>query len=482
MELSLFRDKVLLGNIKFLLVRIARELDYLHSVKQRCRDRRNVICSGYEHNLAEVKFNLDIAIHERTVLLAVENLKQCRRRITLVVGAELINLIKENDRVLSSRLLNRINNPAGHCADIGFSVTSDFRLIACTAEGYSRKATTHCRCNALCNRCFTHAGRTYKAKGLTVAALGKGTNGKRLNNSLLNLFQSVVIMVKHLSCVCKIELVNRVFVPRQFKTGFKINPVDRCLRRGRRHLFKPCALLEELFLRLFFKSERKNFFPKLVTFRLRRQSVVQLVGNNFHLLMEIIFTLTLVDIFLNLLIDLVFELHQIALARKQAANLFQTLERIHLVKNLLALFIFDHYIRSDVVGKLARIGLFEHVKNNFGRHLRNDLRIILKIVLGLAHKCGRIVFVVRLNADLTANSDIRNQVRIALEHINHCRPRYSVHGDTNRIAVRQSENVADLSNCAYFIKFINVGLVVPDILLSDKENLLIVSHSRLDRL
>ena len=58
--------------------------------------------------------------------------------------------------------------------------------------------------------------------------------------------------------------------------------------------------------------------------------------------MQIIITLALVDIFLNLLIYLVFELHQVALVCKQTTDLFKPLERIEFVKNLLALLVFEH--------------------------------------------------------------------------------------------------------------------------------------------
>ena len=60
--------------------------------------------------------------------------------------------------------------------------------------------------------------------------------------------------------------------------------------------------------------------------------------------MQIIITLALVDILLNLLIYLVFELHQVALVGKQTTDLFKTLERIDFVENLLAFLVFKHDI------------------------------------------------------------------------------------------------------------------------------------------
>ena len=40
--------------------------------------------------------------------------------------------------------------------------------------------------------------------------------------------------------------------------------------------------------------------------------------------------------------------------------------------------------------------------------------------------------------------------------------------------------MTDFCNSAYFIKLIKVGLIIPDVLLSDKENLLIIRHGSFD--
>ena len=150
---------------------------------------------------------------------------------------------------------------------------------------------------------------------------------------------------------------------------------------------------------------------------MRRKTVVQLLGNHLHLLIEIVFTLALVDIFLNSLIDLILNLHQVALVGKHTAYLFKPLERIYLVEYLLTLLVFKHNIRSDIIGKLARIVLFKHVENDLGRHLRNDLSVIFKIVLGLTDERSRIVLVVGTDHRLTAYLHIGDEIRLALEHI-----------------------------------------------------------------
>jgi len=206
-QFRLLRYKMLLSNIKLFLIRVTRQLNDFHSVKQGSGDSRSIVRRCDKHNLAQVKFKLDIAVNKRAVLFAVKSFKQCRRRVALVVRAELVDFVKQNDRILSSCLLNCIYNPARHCADIGFSVASNFSLIACAAERNSRKASAHRRCNAFGNRGFTDTRRTYKAKRLTVTAVRKRTYGKSFDNSFLDLVEAVMIAVEHLSRMSKVKLV-----------------------------------------------------------------------------------------------------------------------------------------------------------------------------------------------------------------------------------------------------------------------------------
>ena len=149
---------------------------------------------------------------------------------------------------------------------------------------------------------------------------------------------------------------------------------------------------------------------------------------------------------------------------------------------MLTLFVFEHDVRADIVGKLARIVLFKHIENYLGRHLRNNLGVVLKIVLRLTNQSGCIVLVVGFNADFTADFNVRNQIRLALKHINHSCPCDTVNRNTNRVTVRQAQDMTDFCNRAYFIKFVNIRLIVSDVLLGDEKNLLIVRHGGFDSL
>ena len=117
------------GDLEFFLVSIAGQLNDVHTVQQRPRDHTGVVGRGDKQYVAQVKGKIDIMILEGIVLLRIQHLQQRRGRITLVIRAQLINFIQQNQGVSSARLVNGGNDPAGHGAYVGPSVSPDIRFI-----------------------------------------------------------------------------------------------------------------------------------------------------------------------------------------------------------------------------------------------------------------------------------------------------------------------------------------------------------------
>src|SRR3546814_2357356 len=65
------------------------DLDDLHAVEQRLRHPQRVR-RGREHHIRQVVVDLEVVILEAVVLLRIEHLEQCRRRVAAVVLAELV--------------------------------------------------------------------------------------------------------------------------------------------------------------------------------------------------------------------------------------------------------------------------------------------------------------------------------------------------------------------------------------------------------
>ena len=105
---------MLLGDMELLFRRVAAELNDLHAVIERRGDIRSDVRRGYEQHLAQIIWNLKIIVPEGIVLFGIEHFEQRGGRIALVVAAELVDLIEQNERIRAARLLNSGNYSAGH--------------------------------------------------------------------------------------------------------------------------------------------------------------------------------------------------------------------------------------------------------------------------------------------------------------------------------------------------------------------------------
>ena len=101
--LELLRDQVLARDGELLAPRVAGDLEDLHAVAERRRDRVGDVRGRDEHHVREVVRDLEVVIGERVVLLGVEHLEQRRRGIAAEVVADLVDLVEHEDRVDRAR-------------------------------------------------------------------------------------------------------------------------------------------------------------------------------------------------------------------------------------------------------------------------------------------------------------------------------------------------------------------------------------------
>jgi len=75
-----------------------------------------------------------LMVEERSVLLGIEHLQKCARRISIHPSSNFINLIKHNKRVLSPYTLEGLDYLARECSNIGSPVTFDLRHVGQTTN------------------------------------------------------------------------------------------------------------------------------------------------------------------------------------------------------------------------------------------------------------------------------------------------------------------------------------------------------------
>ena len=112
-----------------------------------------------EQHVGQVEVDLEVVVAERVVLRRVEHLEQRRRRVAAVVGADLVDLVEQHDRVHRARLADRADDAAGQRADVGAPVAADLGLVAHAAEGDADELAAQRPGDRLAQRRLADAGR-----------------------------------------------------------------------------------------------------------------------------------------------------------------------------------------------------------------------------------------------------------------------------------------------------------------------------------
>ena len=74
---TLLRNDVTLGDLQLLRFGVARDLDDLHTITERVRNRVQLVCRCNEEHLREIKLHLQIVVLEGCVLLGIEHFEKC---------------------------------------------------------------------------------------------------------------------------------------------------------------------------------------------------------------------------------------------------------------------------------------------------------------------------------------------------------------------------------------------------------------------
>ena len=180
-RLELLRHQVAARDHELVALGVAGQLDHLHAVEQRRRDRREGVRGGDEEHLREVEGHLEVVVAEGRVLLGVEHLEQRRRRVAAEVRAELVDLVEQEHRVARAGAAQALEDAARHRADVGAAVAADLRLVAHAAERGARELAPHRARDRAAERGLAdaRAGRRSRGSGLRRRARACARRGTR---------------------------------------------------------------------------------------------------------------------------------------------------------------------------------------------------------------------------------------------------------------------------------------------------------------
>ena len=223
----------LLGDLQLFLIRVRAELDDLHPVEQSPGDGVGRVGGGDEHAVGEVERDLDIVVAEAGILRGIEHLQQGRRGIALVVAAELVDLVEQQQGVFALGLDEGRHDAAGHGADIGLAVAADLGLIPHAAEREPRELAVQRACDRDGDGRLAHARRADQAEDLPRQLRRELPHGQRLENALFDRLEAEMILVEDLRGGLDIQPLLRLLVPRQVEDGIEVIAQHGGLGRAR---------------------------------------------------------------------------------------------------------------------------------------------------------------------------------------------------------------------------------------------------------
>ena len=164
--LDLPRHQVALGDLELLLLGVAGQLDHLHPVAQRRRDRVELVRGGDEQHLREVerrgpgsgRGSVEFCSGSSTSSIALDGSPRKSAPILSISSIISTGLLDPASRI--ARMI-----VPGHRADVGAAVAADLRLVAHAADGDALELAAHGRGDRLAERGLAHARRARRSRG-----------------------------------------------------------------------------------------------------------------------------------------------------------------------------------------------------------------------------------------------------------------------------------------------------------------------------
>ena len=352
-QLLLLGDEVLHGDVHLFILGVAREADHFHTVKKR---RRNVVrvarCN--EHHVREIEVDVDVVVLERAVLFGVEHFKKRRRRIAAVVGAELVDFVKQKERIAHPDLRDRLQDLARHRADVGAAMAADLAFVVHAAQGHAHELAARGARNRLAQTRLAHARGAHKAQNGRLHLVDAALHREVLKDALLHLLKAPVILVEDFGRLVQIGRHFGLLLPRELKERIEVAADDGRLGAHGLHHAKLLQLGLRLLLGLLAHAGGGNAVAVDVEVVAGRGLLTsELLLDGLHLLVEVVVALALLHLLLDAALDALFNGEDVHFARKEREQVVQALLHVGLLKELLLAVDRKRQVAGDRIGEFA---------------------------------------------------------------------------------------------------------------------------------
>ncbi len=377
--LGLLGQQVALGDVDLFVLGVARQPDHFHPVEQRRRDVQRVR-RCHEHHVRQVEVHLDVVVLERVVLLRVQHFEQRRRRIAAEIRTHLVDLVEQEQRVTHADLGQALQNLARHRPDVGPAVTADFSLVTHAAQRHAHELAVRRTRHRLPERGLADTRRPHEAQDRRLQLVDALLHCEIFKDALLDLLQTIVILIQHLLGVRQVVVDLALLAPRQTDKRVDIVAHDRCLGRHRRHQLELLEFRVGLLLGLLGHARGLDLLVQLFEIS-ALFAFAQFLLDGLDLLVQVVLALALLHLALDAAADALFHLQDVDLAFQLRQQALQTFGHIEHLEDLLLLLKLDRQMRGDGVGQTTRLV----DARQRGQDLRRNLLVQLHVLVELRH-------------------------------------------------------------------------------------------------
>ena len=285
--LDLARHEVAASNLELLRLRVARQFDDFQAVAQRRMNRLQPVGGGDEKNSRQVEWQIEVVIGEGAILRRIKDFQQRRCRVTAEVGADLVQLVQQDDRVPALDAPKRLQDAARHGADVGAAVAANLRFVPHAAERDAGELAAQRVGDAAAERGLAHAGRADEAENRPLDLLAEREHGEEFEQALLHLREAKMLFVKDARGLDQIEFVGGFTVPGQAENPVEVVPGDGVIWSRRRDLLKALQFVRGDLAGLGRQRRMLQKFTQSANFRRAGVAFAQLALDGADLLAEV---------------------------------------------------------------------------------------------------------------------------------------------------------------------------------------------------
>ncbi|EAQ13717.1 hypothetical protein RB2654_03349 [Maritimibacter alkaliphilus HTCC2654] len=469
--LDLLVDEVLLGDLALFVFGVARQRNDLHPVQKRAGHVVGVR-RGQEHHVRQVVFHFEIVVHEGRVLLRVEHFEHRRGRVAAEILPHLVDFIEQDERVRGLGLFQRLNDLAGHRADIGPAVTANFAFVTHAAQRDANELAPRGLGDRFAQRRLTDTRRTDEAHDRPLQLFRALLHGEVFDDPFLDLLKPVMVVVQNLLRVVEVLLHAAFHAPRDRQHPVEVVAHDRRLGAHRAHVLELLELRIGLFAGLFRQLGRVDAVFQFLKLVLAFAVLAQFLLDRLHLFVQVILPLRALHLALHARLDLLFDLKNGHFALHQAIDLLKPLVDREGFQKILLLVDFHAKMTGHEVGEFRRFAGLGHRRKRLFRDVLLHLGIAFEFLTDRPHE--------RLGGGFVTDGFDKDfglgleEVGVGQEFVD-LHPRLAfdqhLHG-----AVGQFEQLQDVCQNACAVDAVFVRVVDRRVDLARQQDLLVVRH------